>query len=86
MHKNANMRTSFDLPDELYRHLKARAALEGTSMRDLVVELMERALDAPAAPAPPRKLQRLPSIKLGAPMALKPHQFTNAYLSKFLYE
>jgi plasmid stability protein len=43
------MRTTFDLPDELMRHLKARAALEGRSLRELV----ERGLKAPPAPKPP---------------------------------
>ena len=32
------MRTTLDLPDELMRHLKARAALEGRSLRELVLE------------------------------------------------
>ncbi|MFO1192112.1 MAG: hypothetical protein U1F00_08120 [Rhodoferax sp.] len=33
------MRTTLDLPDALMRHLKARAALEGRSLRDLNVWL-----------------------------------------------
>jgi plasmid stability protein len=57
------MRTTLELPDELMRHLKARAALEGRSLRDLTQELIERGLHAPAAvlhASPP-----LPSIRTG---------------------
>lgn len=39
------MRTSFDLPDNLYRTLKVRAGLTGLSMRELVIELIERGLN-----------------------------------------
>ena len=47
------MRTTLDLPDDLMRNLKARAALERRSLRDLVLTLVERGLQAPAvAPAP----------------------------------
>lgn len=31
------MRTTIDLPDDLYRELKASAALNGVSMRDYVI-------------------------------------------------
>jgi len=72
------MRTTLDLPDELMRHLKARAALEGRSLRDLVLELVTRGLQAPAvmpAPAP------LPMVRLGRPLALAPAQLNHADLS-----
>ena len=45
------MRTTIDLPDDLYRGLKARAALAGVTLRELVQQLIERALRAPAASA-----------------------------------
>jgi hypothetical protein len=48
MHKNANMRTTIDLPDTLYRTLKARAGLSGTTVREVVQRLIERGLRAPA--------------------------------------
>lgn len=31
------MRTTLDIPDPLFRHLKARAAMQGSTLRDLVV-------------------------------------------------
>ena len=40
------MRSTFDLPDNLYRTLKVRAGLSGVSMRELLVELIERGLKA----------------------------------------
>jgi hypothetical protein len=78
------MRTTLELPDSLFKHLKTRAAMEGSTLRDLVVQLVERGLQAPASsettPA------ALPSIRLGAPMALQAHEFSNANLSAMLDE
>ncbi len=45
------MRTSLDLPDPLFRTLKARAALQGRSLKDLVVSYVERGLRESPAPA-----------------------------------
>jgi hypothetical protein len=46
------MKTTVDLPDELYRRAKAEAALRGRKFRDLVVEGLVRVLDQPSeAPA-----------------------------------
>lgn len=38
------VRTTIDLPDELYRALKARAALQGTTLRALVRLFVEQGL------------------------------------------
>lgn len=78
LHKNANMRTSLDIPDPLFRHLKARAALEGSTLRDLVLSLVQRGL-ASQGPAP--TATDLPSVRLGAPMTLTAQELTNANLS-----
>jgi hypothetical protein len=45
------MRTTIDLPDELYRHLKARAALSGLRVRELVTQYLEQGLRT--LPEPP---------------------------------
>lgn len=76
------MRTTFDLPDELMRHLKARAALEGRSLRDLTLELIERGLRTPAAgiEAPPASTA-LPTVRLGRPLAMPAGEFAHASLS-----
>lgn len=54
------MRTSFDLPDDLYRTLKARAARSGLKVRELVIRYLEEGLTRPVRaptgeprPAPP---------------------------------
>ena len=78
------MRTSLDIPDPLFRHLKARAALEGSTLRDLVLSLVERGLNAPATPAPAMAPITLPSVRLGAPMALAADTLSNASLSALL--
>ena len=41
------MRTTVDLPDDLYRTLKARAALSGTTLRELIQSLVEQGLRHP---------------------------------------
>jgi len=38
------MRTTLDLPDETFRQLKARAALSGLKLKDLVTQFIERGL------------------------------------------
>ncbi|ROZ69027.1 hypothetical protein EEB15_24380 [Ramlibacter sp. WS9] len=77
------MRTSLDLPDALYRHLKARAAMESTSLRDLVVSLIERGLDEPG-PRIGDQPPALPSVRLGAPLALASQELSNARLAELL--
>ncbi len=41
------MRTTVDLPDDLYRTLKARAGLNGVTLRQLVRRLLEQGLYSP---------------------------------------
>ena len=38
------MKTSLDFPDPLFRQLKAQAALQGSSLRNLVLRFVERGL------------------------------------------
>jgi hypothetical protein len=86
LHKNANMRTSLDIPDPLFRHLKARAALEGSTLRDLVLNLLQLGLNSPASSRAELAPAGLPSISLGAPMALPASELSNASLSAVLDE
>ena len=53
------MRTTIDLPDGLYRALKARAAMNGAPLRELVQRLIEQGLrvQAPSATAAKRRPQ-----------------------------
>ena len=75
------MRSTFDLPDELMRQLKARAALEGRSLRDLLLELIERGLNAPALAADP-KPSGLPTVRIGRPLSLPASSLNHADLSE----
>lgn len=75
------MRTSLDIPDPLFRHLKAKAALEGSTLRDLVLNLVKRGLNSSNGLPPVATVSSLPSISLGAPMALDAEHLSNANLS-----
>jgi hypothetical protein len=58
------MRTTLDLPDELFRQLKAKAALEGTKLKDLLTRFVEAGLGQPASSSrPPLERSKLPVIK-----------------------
>lgn len=46
------MRTTVDLSDELFRRVKAEAALRGRKFKDLVEEGLLRVLDQPEDPLP----------------------------------
>lgn len=50
------MKATVDIPDQLYRRVKARAALEGRAVRDVTIELYEHWLgDRPADSPDERK-------------------------------
>lgn len=38
------MRTTIDLPDPVYRRLKARAALQGATVKEVLLRLVQREL------------------------------------------
>lgn len=54
------MRTSVDIPDDLYRKIKILASQRGTSIRQLVVDGL--ALVARPAPPPRKKRFEIPII------------------------
>ena len=80
------MRTTFDLPDSLFRTLKARAAMDGSSLKNLLIELIQRGLNEPAtALKPGHKRSPLPVLVTG-PVGLSELQMTsNAELYKLMY-
>lgn len=51
------MKATIEIPDELYRRVKAKSAIEGRRIRDVTMELYERWLkgEAPAPRRPPQK-------------------------------
>lgn len=78
------MRTTIDLPDALLRQLKAKAALEGTTLKALLHNMVEHSLRnrASGSPASAPSPAALPSIRLGRPLNL-PHP-SNAALFDLL--
>ncbi len=58
-----NMRTTVDLPDALYRRTKAVAALRGSSLKELIIEALEKEVAKPG-PRGKRDLSQFPFIKL----------------------
>jgi hypothetical protein len=62
------MRTTIDIPDALYRELKAKAALEGLPMKDLVRRLVEHGLGLPLAGQGVSARSAVPSFSVGRPL------------------
>ncbi len=60
------MKATIDIPDELYRRVKARSALEGQSLRAVAIQLFETwvlsAVPSPSSPPPPtpEEIERFP--------------------------
>ena len=52
------MRTTIDLPDDLFRQVKARAALEGRKLKDLLAEYVEQGLSRSSIPGELRRRAR----------------------------
>jgi hypothetical protein len=85
--KNADMRTSLDIPDPLFKHLKTRAAQEGRTLRDLVIELVERGLTAREVVDPQKRFEaRPPVIPNQGPLQLDLSKLTNADLYELINE
>jgi hypothetical protein len=59
------MRTTIDLPDELYRTLKARACLTGVTLRQLIQRLIEQSLRS-SAPSTPHAQRHAPPLIIPA--------------------
>jgi hypothetical protein len=81
------MRTSIDLPDPLFRQAKARAALDGLSLKELItrfVELGLRSVTPAGAPAPTRHRSAPPVARpaTGQPLPA----LSNAQLNRLLEE
>jgi plasmid stability protein len=62
------MKTTLDLPDDLMREIKVRAAREDRKLKDLVAELLQQGLaaDAEQAATQPHRV-KLPLIRGGHP-------------------
>jgi hypothetical protein len=64
------MRTTVDIPDPLYREMKIRAASEGTTIKDMIVEAVVGRLRS-GKPAPQLEVNRkFPAIRSKNPGSL----------------
>ena len=45
--KLQGMKAALDIPDDLYRRVKARSAMEGCPVRSVAIQLFQNRLDAP---------------------------------------
>lgn len=73
------MRTTIELPDPLFRQMKAAAALQGSTIKDFVAYAVRRAIKEPAAE---RRMEvDLPLIRSDKPGTLK---LTNADIEDLL--
>jgi len=61
------MKTTLDLPADLVREMKMRAASEGRKLRDVATEIFRRGLSQPSLPSEaPRHRVKLPLIECQA--------------------
>jgi hypothetical protein len=77
------MRTTLDLPDSLFHRLKARAAAEHTTLKQLLRGYVEQGLSAGSpSSAGRRSAAQLPRHE--GPLLLLEDQFSNAALADLL--
>lgn len=48
------MKATIEIPDDLYRQVKAKSALDGRTIREVTIELYQTWVTQPAAPADTR--------------------------------
>jgi hypothetical protein len=65
------MRTSLDIPDPIYREMKVRAALEGTTIREIILDGVAMRLRNESTTAEYESRPRFPVIQSQHPGALK---------------
>ena len=63
------MRTTVDIPDTKYRMLKSKAAVEGTTVKELVMRGVDVVLEV--RPSRARRRLQLPLVPSGKPGSLK---------------
>lgn len=78
------MRTSLDFPGALFKHLKTRAAQEGRTLRDLVIELVERGLTAREVVDPQQRFAARPVFGSVDPAAKPVHFMSNTALYEIM--
>ena len=72
------MKTTLQIPDELFRQAKAKGALEGLKLQDIVAEGLRLVLAPKSSPSRRRRV-KLPLMECGEPGSL---QITDAMLDE----
>jgi len=82
------MRTTIDLPDDLFRQAKAKAALSGIKLKDLIARYVEQGLrhGESMPPAQPRQRSPLPVISKAATSGQPIPALSNAEIQAILDE
>lgn len=75
------MRTTIDLPDPLYRRLKATAALRGASLKQYVTQTLQARLETEVRPKRPGKRVKFPLVRSKHPGTL---HLTNRMIEEIL--
>jgi hypothetical protein len=57
------MRTTIDIPDETYRNLKMKAAREGKTVREIVLDAVAERMRSASETAKPKHEPRFPVIR-----------------------
>lgn len=65
------MRTTVDIPDPLYREMKVRAASEGTTLKEIILEGVAVRLRTRNTNAKPESRAKFPVIRSKNPGSLK---------------
>lgn len=79
------MRTTIDFPDPLFRQVKARAALEGRSLKKLVTEYVEQGLRRSSSHVELGRAERRSEIPLARARTGRPiPSLSNAEIERLL--
>ena len=66
------MKTTLEIPDDIFREAKAMAVLEGVKLKDFVAESLRQRVDAKKrAAAEPRRRVQLPIVRSAQPGSMK---------------
>ena len=57
------MRTTLELPDAVFRKVKAKAAMEGITLKQLLADYVSKGLEDTSASPRPRRRSKLPVVK-----------------------
>jgi hypothetical protein len=78
------MRTTIDLPDALFRELKAHTGRQGISLKEFVTDALQEKLTVELQPAGVRARVKLPIIPKGRFPGLQ--SVTNAEVERLLWD